>query len=97
MKIKLFNKEIEIDESNKGIEFFLKSLGEPIDEVCTVYRYHLRKMEIDDDYTIEQAADELRKMNITELTKCVLSNIYDALSQEEFSEEYAQYVRLSDK
>lgn len=49
----VFNKEIEIDEKNKGINFYLTEMCEGIDEVCITYRYRLRRMMIDENGLVE--------------------------------------------
>ena len=62
MKITIFNKTIEIDENNKGIQYFLENLDEPINEIITTHRLRLRE-----DISSDDAAEKLRSMTAEEL------------------------------
>lgn len=64
-----------------------------MDEVCMVYRYHLRRSEDNANFTTSMAASELRKMSTKELYECEIQNIVDALEQEDFTKDYAVYAR----
>lgn len=88
MKLKVYSKEIELDENNKGIRCKLDNIGPTIDEVTTLFWYKLREDIIDDDL----AASKLRAMNKKEMQECVLQNIRDELFCYDFSREYAEYV-----
>ena len=87
MKITIFNKTIEIDENNKGIQYFLENLDEPINEIITTHRLRLRE-----DISSDDAAEKLRSMTAEELKECIMQNIKDALAYYDFSEEYAKYI-----
>ena len=55
MIIKIFNKEIEIDETNKGIDFFLKEMCKPINETSVVFNYWQMMLYENDKATIDDA------------------------------------------
>ena len=88
----VFNKEIEIDENNKGIRFYLDEMCEDINEVCITYWYMVRKRENAPDLSKEQAAKELREMSEEELKNFIINNIRLLLDHEDYAREYAQYL-----
>ena len=88
MKIKVFGKEIEIDENNQGIKYYIDNIGPTIDETMTLYWYKVRKQILSD----EEGAADLRKMSKNEMQECVLQNIKEELLAYDFSKEYAKYV-----
>lgn len=92
MIITIFNKEIEIDENNKGIDFFLKEMCKPINETSVVYNYWQNLLFENDKATIEEAADKLRKMNNSELYEEIIDLIKVTLSDYSFSKDYVKYV-----
>ncbi len=88
MVITVFNKNIEIDENNKGVQYYLQNLDEPINEVLITYRYGLRE-----DISSDAAAKKLRNMSAEELKACIMQNIKDALAYYDFSEKYVEYIK----
>ncbi len=87
MKIKVFSKMIEIDENNKGIDFFYNNIGTTINEITVVFWYRLRHK-----ISTEQAAAELRDMNKEQLQESVLQSIRDELDFYDSGQGYSSYI-----
>ncbi len=88
MKIRVFGKEIEIDENNKGVNFMLQNIGPTINETTTLFWYKLRANV--DEY---EAADDLRNMTQKEMQNCVMQNIRFELASYGFSKSYAKFIK----
>ncbi len=87
MKIKVFSKTIEIDENNKGIDYFFKNIGITINEITVVFWYRLRHK-----ISTEQAATELRNLNREQLQDNVLQSIRDEVDFYDSGQGYSSYI-----